>query len=266
MVADLNARGQEAYALPVFEGNPESWASLNYQVEHIAATIEGIVSADPDTYADGYHLVCHSQGGLTCRCLTEYMSDHNIDTLVSMAGPQLGVYDEAFFSFFKHVSLQDLTLEEIYHVAYNSLAQMTLSVANMWNDPNHQDEFQSSDTFLPKYNEANDEHKANFLRYATRDDAPPPLWCPRFQPNFYCCAASVVPSLIYPTSRRLCGALAYDHNLSPPLWCPLLKNNISLLCLPPPLQLEQGRLCCWRHRQQLRRRHRAVAVRALRVP
>jgi len=95
MVDDFIERGQPAFALPVFQDPvEESWVSLNYQLEHIASYIQDHIAADPTMYADGYHLVCHSQGGLTCRCLTEFMDDHNIDTLVSMAGPQMGVYDE----------------------------------------------------------------------------------------------------------------------------------------------------------------------------
>ncbi len=168
MVSDFAERGQTAYSLPVFEGSPNSWVQLNYQVEHIAEAIRAHVAREPDAYADGYHLVCHSQGALICRCLTEYMSDHNIDTLVSMAGPQMGVYDEAFFFFFKRDKIQELTLDEIYHLADSSLMQSTLSVANMWSDPYHYEEFLADNKFLPKYNnlidhEESEEFKKNFL-------------------------------------------------------------------------------------------------------
>ncbi|GMH63888.1 hypothetical protein TrST_g9273 [Triparma strigata] len=168
-VADLIEEhpGTNAQALKVFEGTPTSWVQLNYQVEHIASSINDIVSASPDEFKDGYHLVCHSQGALICRCLTEYIGTHQIDTLVSMAGPQMGVYDEAFFSFFPD-SIGKLTLEEIYHVAYTSVFQDTLSVANMWSDPNHVKDYLSDNNFLPKYNnlidhDKKDEFKQNFL-------------------------------------------------------------------------------------------------------
>ena len=93
------------------------------------------------------------------------MDDQNVDTLVSMAGPQLGVYDDAFFRFFP-TGLQELTLKEIWHVAYNGVAQATLSVANMWNDPNHRDEYLEENTFLPEFNNVVDpktQYKDNFL-------------------------------------------------------------------------------------------------------
>lgn len=124
-----------------------------------------MTQSDP-AFADGYHLVCHSQGALICRCLTEHMDDHSVDTLVSMAGPQLGVYDDAFFSFFKHPALQTLTLDEVYKLAYWDTAQETLSVANMWSDPYHAAEYLAGNVFLPLYNNVvspDARYKANFL-------------------------------------------------------------------------------------------------------
>ena len=165
MVTDLEAAhpGTKAVALPTFNDN-ESLLQLNLQVSSIAKTIKGITDKDDD-YNDGYHLVCHSQGALICRCLTEYMNDQNVDTLVSMAGPQLGVYDDAFFRFFP-TGLQELTLKEIYHIAYTSVAQATLSVANMWNDPNQQEDYLKDNKFLPEFNNVvnpNPQYKENFL-------------------------------------------------------------------------------------------------------
>ena len=37
-------------------------------------------------YANGYHMVCKSQGGLTCRVVIEEMNDHNVSTFISLAG------------------------------------------------------------------------------------------------------------------------------------------------------------------------------------
>lgn len=79
------------------------------------------------------------------------MDGVKINTLVSMAGPQLGVYDDAFFSFFPS-HLGELTLEEIYRLAYTPAFQKSLSVANMWSDPNHVDEYIKGNDFLPKFN------------------------------------------------------------------------------------------------------------------
>mmetsp|Transcript_10026 Transcript_10026/g.20480 ORF Transcript_10026/g.20480 Transcript_10026/m.20480 type:complete len:295 (+) Transcript_10026:3-887(+) len=159
--------GTIATALPVFEDIPGSLPNLNYQVRKIASHITSMVDSDPATYSSGYHLVCHSQGALICRCLTEYMSSHNISKLVSMAGPQMGVYDEAFFEFFGE-KIGEVALEEIYKLAYTGVFQDSLSVANMWSDPYHVDEYLESNAFLPIYNglvehDRKDEFKDNFL-------------------------------------------------------------------------------------------------------
>ena len=96
----LNAThpGTIATSLPLFGGKPDSWDhDLNTQVAGVAAAIRKLVAADPAAYAGGYHLVCKSQGALICRCVVEEMDDHNVDTFVSLAGPQVGVYGTAYF-------------------------------------------------------------------------------------------------------------------------------------------------------------------------
>ncbi|GMH50733.1 hypothetical protein TrRE_jg7164, partial [Triparma retinervis] len=135
-VSDLEEEhpGTNVTALAVFEDIPGSLPNLNFQVSRIASTIASLTSSSPPLYSSGYHLVCHSQGALICRCLAEHMDGHQVSTLVSMAGPQLGVYDPAFFEFFPE-RLGELTLEEIYRIAYTEPLQRSLSVANMWSDP-----------------------------------------------------------------------------------------------------------------------------------
>jgi len=50
------------------------------------------VTEAPHLYENGYALVCHSQGALLCRTIVERMDDHNVHTLIALAGPQQGVY------------------------------------------------------------------------------------------------------------------------------------------------------------------------------
>lgn len=40
----------------------------------------------------------HSQGGLLMRVMTQVIDNHNVDTLVSMAGVQNGVYGAGFLN------------------------------------------------------------------------------------------------------------------------------------------------------------------------
>lgn len=157
--------GTFTYALPVFQGIPASWANLGYQLATIAKDIDALIAQNQALFSGGYHLVCHSQGGLLCRCLTETMNNHSVHTLVSMAGPQMGVYDRAYFKFFG--KLANFTLSDIYILAYGIIEQSTLSVANMWDDPMHHSEYLSSNYFLPELNGVRGDpskYKANFLR------------------------------------------------------------------------------------------------------
>jgi palmitoyl-protein thioesterase len=164
---EKNHPGTPTYPLALYEDAPASWTNLDVQVKHIAKHIREI--ATNNSY-DAYHLVCHSQGGLICRALVEDMDDHKVHTLVSLAGPQMGVYGPGFFDFLQKIPLlRNITYEDISVVAYSVPGQL-ISVANMWNDPMHQGHFLSANNFLPLYNGLNDDatgnarRKANFLR------------------------------------------------------------------------------------------------------
>jgi len=123
--------GTVATSLPLFEGKVTSLVPLKLQVLGVARRIRQMVAANASLYGDGYHLVCKSQGGLICRCVLEEMDDHRVDTFVSLAGPQMGVYGPHFFSFFPP-ALQNLTADQIYRVAYTPALQDTLSVRLPW--------------------------------------------------------------------------------------------------------------------------------------
>lgn len=151
-----------------FDGVPGSWVTLNLQVKMIADAIRNYTRQDPKAFENGYHLVCHSQGALTCRAICELMDDHNVHTLVSLAGPQMGVYGAGWIQR-SPLWYQYLSIEDGYLLAYMGWAQATLSIANMWNDPYHQKAFMERNTFLPRVNGYTNEKerlrmKSNFLR------------------------------------------------------------------------------------------------------
>lgn len=159
--------GTVVTSLALYEGSPASWDhGLQTQVEGVAGAIRALVAADPKAYAEGYHLVCKSQGGLTCRCVIQFMADHRVDTFVSLAGPQDGVYGPDFFtSITKKIPLlADLTAKLMYLVAYNSLGQK-ISVGDIWRDPAQLQKYMSGNTFLPRYTDAaTPAMRDNFLR------------------------------------------------------------------------------------------------------
>lgn len=159
--------GTVATSLPLYENSPAAWDhDLDTQVAGVTDAIRKLVAADPALYADGYHMVCKSQGALTCRCVIEAMDDHNVDTFVSLAGPQAGVFGPDFFaSFEKQIPLlQNITADAMWLVAYNWLGQH-ISVANIWRDPHHLDSYMSGNTFLPKYTDkATASMRTNFVR------------------------------------------------------------------------------------------------------
>jgi len=162
--------GTPTYPIAMFENSPASWTNLPLQIKDIAKYIRKEISANPALFANGYHLLCHSQGGLVCRALVQYMDDHQVHTLISLAGPQMGVYGPAFFDFMKKIpGLQLVTYRTVHAFAYTLLAQDTLSVANMWNDPMHVDKLVQSRTFMAVYNgltndRGNLARKANFVK------------------------------------------------------------------------------------------------------
>jgi len=128
--------------------------------------VRKLVSAEPEIYQDGYHFVCKSQGGLTCRAVIEAMDDHNVLNFVSLAGPQSGVFGTAFLSGLKWLPewLVDFVTDNLYIAAYTFLGQFT-SVGDMWRDPNHLEKFLKDDKFIPKYTEyATADMKSNFLK------------------------------------------------------------------------------------------------------
>jgi len=95
------------------------------------------------------------------------MDDHKIHTLVSLAGPQLGVWGKDFFNGIRIPIFENLTRDQIYRLAYLPEAQATLSVANMWNDPAHFSLYEEKNTFLPYINGEKEDAqrlKANFLK------------------------------------------------------------------------------------------------------
>lgn len=148
---------RKTFPLSLYD-NGESFTSLLAQLPDIAEAIRN----NPEL-ADGYDLVCHSQGGLICRCLVEYMDrPPYARRLISLAGPQMGVYGNKmeWGDFAKNMVVQ----LDAGTIAYTNLAQMSNSIANMWNDPLRHDEFVKGNLFIALYNGLKDDAERNARR------------------------------------------------------------------------------------------------------
>lgn len=152
-------------SLPLYEGLPAGLTDLNTQAAAVAAAIRAAVAANATLYEDGYHVVCKSQGALICRAALMRMDDHRARHFVSLAGPQAGVFGAAFFAKLKIPFFENVTAAEAWRVAYTWPAQKLLSIANMWRDPSHLDDYAASNQFLPAVLEAAPATaRANFAR------------------------------------------------------------------------------------------------------
>merc|ERR1719474_2393689 len=113
------------YPFTNYQGDPDSLRRLDIQIKYISKTLLKIVSENKVIMSDGYNLVCHSQGALICRCLIEYLSDHNVRHFVSLAGPQEGVYGWDFLmqvGFFRdHPWIIDFSMDESHNILYSRI-------------------------------------------------------------------------------------------------------------------------------------------------
>jgi palmitoyl-protein thioesterase len=83
---NLKAAGRTYVALDFCERACSVQTSLVDQVQLAIKQIRGVISQSPATYANGYHFIGHSTGGVLARGVVEEMDDHNVHSLVSLAG------------------------------------------------------------------------------------------------------------------------------------------------------------------------------------
>jgi len=83
---DLKAAGRTYVALDFCERACSVQTSLFTQVQMAITQIRSVIAKSPATYANGYHFLAHSQGGVIARGVVEEMDDHKVQSLVAMAG------------------------------------------------------------------------------------------------------------------------------------------------------------------------------------
>jgi len=164
--------GTKTFCIPVYE-NEKSFTSLLAQLPDVAQYIRYVVRNNPKDFEGGYDLIGHSQGGMISRTLVEYMDDHAVHTLISMAGPQSGVYGDKVSenSGLDKANFQTMLLKvDLSKMMFFNSLQESNSVANMWNDPLDHSDYVKRNMFLPVYAgltddpRNNERRKANFCR------------------------------------------------------------------------------------------------------
>ncbi|XP_064650388.1 lysosomal thioesterase PPT2-A-like isoform X2 [Lineus longissimus] len=153
--------GTNVTKIEMFSEFLTSIAPLWLQVDLITKQIRKVMKNSKD----GVHLLCYSQGGITCRGILETMPDHNVDTFISLSSPQGGQYgdtDRLKYLFPNYLK------ENIYKFFYTEAGQ-EVSIGNYWNDPHHQDLYKKYSVFLAvlnnqTHNPQSHEYKKNFLR------------------------------------------------------------------------------------------------------
>jgi len=139
--------GQVFIPLNTFNGL-ESTRPLWEQVPVIKKLIQSIVSND-SRFAGGYHLMGHSQGGLLTRVMLEELDTTLVDTYISLAGVQFGIYGVGFIErYFSNVT--DGFITDLF---YTTPLQDEFSPANFWHSPyDEASSYLTKNLFLPVVN------------------------------------------------------------------------------------------------------------------
>eukprot|EP00397_Hematodinium_sp_SG-2012_P040201 GEMP01044010.1.p1 GENE.GEMP01044010.1~~GEMP01044010.1.p1 ORF type:complete len:282 (+),score=58.85 GEMP01044010.1:393-1238(+) len=146
-----------ACSIPLFEGLSSVTTSLPSQVSAIILFIR----AKSAKFPGNYQLVCHSMGALSCRAVLQEMDDHRVERAILIAGPLEGIYSDEY-----------PTVSKIIHtLAYQSIFQNHVSVANLWRDPAQHENYITSNAFIPVLdghrmaNESEQTHATRVTRY-----------------------------------------------------------------------------------------------------
>ncbi|XP_061111315.1 LOW QUALITY PROTEIN: lysosomal thioesterase PPT2 [Conger conger] len=95
--------------------------------------------------ADCVHFICYSQGGLVCRGILSTLSDHNVNSFISISSHQRPVtYGDT--DYLKYIFPQ-FVKSNLFHLCYTSVGQR-VSICNYWKDPHHQDMYLNSSDYL----------------------------------------------------------------------------------------------------------------------
>ncbi|XP_026324496.1 lysosomal thioesterase PPT2 homolog [Hyposmocoma kahamanoa] len=141
----------------------EGWSSLEtmwHQVLEIGNDVANYSSLHPE----GINVIGYSQGGLVARGIVQTFPNISIDTFISLSSPQAGQYGAGFL----HLVFPGLVKDTAFELFYSRVGQHT-SVGNYWNDPYHQNLYETYSVYLPYINNhvssaKSTDFKSNLLR------------------------------------------------------------------------------------------------------
>jgi len=257
------------YSIPVCDDSA-SYTNLWNQGDQIVSHIRTAVSNAPaGLYDQGYALLCHSQGALTCRTVIERMDDHRVHTFISLAGPQMGEFGIPQGWDKKLPWGRDLVYAALLTGPTASAFQKDLSIANFWNDPRPTDglfgkpamDYLSGNSFLPVLN--NNPARRTQGPGKPKDDEE----AARYKRNFMrleraVFTASPVDDMIIPYDSALFRFYNSDASATVPLEdSPLWQNDwIGLRALNANGKIEfvtADNVChtCWAHNETVFKQH-----------
>lgn len=165
--------------------------NINKQVEEFAKDIQ----SDP-LLKDGFNLMCHSQGGLICRAYVERFNTPKVHNLISLAGPQNGVFGVPNFN--SWCAVEDcpwlaFIFDQLLSLPYiGRELQENFSFAAYWKDPLNLEGYLKNNIFLADINNEREVKNATYreriealhsyiLVYAEMDEVVIPSTSPWFQ-------------------------------------------------------------------------------------
>jgi len=150
--------GTPTHSLDLYNGAASVWTNLKL--------LDGVASAIRALNLTSFHLMCHSQGALVCRNVLQMYTKSNVDTFISLSGPQMGQFGviSGWTKWFP-----TLTTDLAYTVLYREPIQELFAPANYWNDPFREAEYLTNNLFLPiinnqTYNRLSQVFKSNFVQ------------------------------------------------------------------------------------------------------
>ncbi|XP_023341576.1 palmitoyl-protein thioesterase 1 isoform X2 [Eurytemora carolleeae] len=120
--------------------------NINDQISEACSTIR-----NDSRLTGGFHAVGFSQGGLFLRGLVQRCGDLKVRNLVSIGGPQQGVYGLPHCLGEDH-TICDYIRRLLNYGAYTSWIQRLLVQAQYWHDPRAEEEFSEKSLFLADIN------------------------------------------------------------------------------------------------------------------